>query len=257
MPATAPLLDTPPAAPAAAARRRILLLVAVGILALVAVTAWYLLRPAPTGVDITSAVEQVGADTGETAAAAGTDGTWLVDTSVGEFSVADTTGTFVGFRVDEELASVGATTAVGRTPDVSGELNLDGSTLTAASFSADLTGIVSDESRRENAIQRALETTTFPSADFTLTEPVELGEVPTDGATTEVTATGDLTIAGVTQQVAVPLQFSVSDGVAVVTGTLDVTFADYGIETPTAPAVVSVEDAGIVELQLFLTRSGA
>jgi len=46
--------------------------------------------------------------------------TWAVDTTVGEFSYEDSTGTFVGFRVDEELSGLGSTTAVGRTPDVSG-----------------------------------------------------------------------------------------------------------------------------------------
>lgn len=63
-------------------------------------------------------------------------------------------------------------------------------------------------------------------------------------------------MAGESNQVTVPLQFSVSGDVAVVTCTLDVTFADYGVEVPTAPIVVSVEDTGIVELQLFLTRAG-
>ena len=46
----------------------------------------------------------------------GLDGTWTVDPSIGSFS--DFSGSFVGYRVDEELANVGAATAVGRTPDV-------------------------------------------------------------------------------------------------------------------------------------------
>ena len=52
-------------------------------------------------------------------------GTWTVDTSVGEFSYEDSTGTFVGFRVDEELAGLGSTTAVGRTPAVSGTVTIE------------------------------------------------------------------------------------------------------------------------------------
>lgn len=261
-----PQLDDPPATDRATARRRrTLALVAVGVLAVVAATLWYLTRPAPEAVSIDSAVGQLASgaestaeDADTTAAAAaggtGTDGTWTVDSSVGEFSVEESTGTFVGFRVDEELANVGATTAVGRTPEVSGGLTLDGSTLTDATFSAGLTAIVSDQSRREDAIQRALDTTAHPTADFTLTEPVELAEAPTD-STTAATATGELTIAGVTRQVEVPLEFSVTDGVAVVTGTLDITLADYGIEAPTAPIVVSVADTATVELQLFLTQA--
>jgi polyisoprenoid-binding protein YceI len=242
-----------------ALRRNLLVaaaLVVVGVLAAV----WFLTRPAPEGVAITDAVDQLPAATEEAAAspsgsaAAGVtaDGTWEVDTSIGTFSVEETTGTFVGFRVDEELANVGATTAVGRTPAVSGSITLDGTTLTAAEFSADLTQLVSDQQRRDGAIQRALETGTYPAATFTLTEPATLDRLPAEGETVAVTALGDLTVHGVTRQVQVPLQVSLSGGVAVVTGSFDVTFADYGVEAPTAPVVLSVEDTGLVELQLFL-----
>lgn len=130
---------------------------------------------------------------------------------------------------------MGATTAVGRTPAVSGGIELDGITLSEATFTADLTELVSDESRRDDAIQRALETATFPEATFTLTEPV------------------DLTVHGVTRPVEVPLQVSLTGGAAVVTGSFDVAFADYGVNVPTAPVVLSVEDSGVVGLQLFLS----
>jgi hypothetical protein len=39
-----------------------------------------------------------------------------------------------------------------------------------------------------------------------------------------------------------------------VVGTFDIVFADYGVEVPSAPIVLSVEDHGVVEIQLFLTR---
>lgn len=79
--------------------------------------------------------------------------------------------------------------------------------------------------------------------------------MPTDGATTAATAAGELTVAGTTQPVEVPLEFSVTDGVAVVTGSLDILLSDYGIEAPSAPIVVSVADTATVELQLFLTQA--
>lgn len=122
---------------------------------------------------------------------AGADGTWTVDTAVGTFDVVDATGTFVGFRIDEELASVGATTAVGRTPAVTGDATIDGTTLTAATVEADLTAVVSDEPRRDSRIQAALETDRFPMATFTLSGPVELGADPTTGEQVTVTAPGD------------------------------------------------------------------
>ena len=41
---------------------------------------------------------------------------------------------------------------------------------------------------------------------------------------------------------------------AVVVGSLEITFADYGVTVPQAPVVVSVDDFGIVEMQLLFTR---
>ena len=55
---------------------------------------------------------------------AATDGVWTVDTSIGTFDGSCLSevcsSTFAGFRINEELASIGAKTVVGRTPGVSG-----------------------------------------------------------------------------------------------------------------------------------------
>jgi polyisoprenoid-binding protein YceI len=176
-----------------------------------------------------------------------------VDPSVGTFSLTESTGTFVGVRVDEELSSIGATTAVMRTPDVTGTVELDGTTLVAASFEADFTTLVSDESRRDGAVQRALETDTYPTATFVLTEPVELDALPQPDSPVSTTAVGELTVHGVTNTVEVPLDVAIADGVTVVTGSFDITLSDYGVTAPTAPIVLSVADTGTVELQLYLT----
>lgn len=103
-------------------------------------------------------VEASGAPVDVTAGAA--DGAWNVDTSIGDIS--DGTSSYVGFRVAEVLARVGETEAIGRTPAVSGELVVSGTTLESALIEADLTQIRSDRSRRDRAIQRALETGEFP-----------------------------------------------------------------------------------------------
>jgi hypothetical protein len=51
----------------------------------------------------------------------------------------------------------------------------------------------------------------------------------------------------------------VHDGVAVddniVVGSLDIVFADYGVSVPTAPIVVSAQDHGVVEFQLFFAHA--
>ncbi|HEY7736102.1 MAG TPA: hypothetical protein VH813_04850 [Candidatus Limnocylindrales bacterium] len=120
----------------AAVARLAVALFAVAIVAGGGYGAWYLfLRPAapaavgaPTPVAPSSASPSGTAPTGTSAtpgaAASGIAGDlagrWTVDPSVGSF--ADFSGTFVGYRIREELAGVGAQEAVGRTPAVSGTL---------------------------------------------------------------------------------------------------------------------------------------
>ena len=185
----------------------------------------------------------------------GVEGAWTVDTSVGEFSFQDSTGTFVGFRVKEELAGIGSTEAVGRTPVVSGTLVIEGSLLTEVTIEADLSQLTTDRSQRDAAARRALDTNQFPLATFTLTEPVDLGDAAATGEPVSVTATGDLTVHGVTQSVAFPLEAQLVSDLIVVVGSLNVVFADFGVSVPTAPIVASAEDNGPIELQLFFSRA--
>lgn len=186
-------------------------------------------------------------------ATGGLDGTWSVDPSVGSFS--DFTGSFAGYRVKETLANIGATTAVGRTPDVTGSITLQGSSITAGEFSVNVTTLVSDQQFRDGQLKRqALQTDQFPTATFTLAGPLDLGAAPADGATITVTAAGDLTLHGQTRRVEIPLQALVKGDVVTVTGSLDLAFADFGISQPQSMMVLSVEDHGILELQLQLRR---
>ncbi len=187
-----------------------------------------------------------------TSTADGIAGTWAVDTSIGSGD----TGTFVGYRVKEQLATVGAQEAVGRTSGVTGSLTIDGTTITAVDITADLTGLQSDESNRDRQLQRqGLETGTFPTATFKLTQPIELASVPAEGEIVEVTATGDLTLHGVTKSVQIPLQARLESGVITVAGSLPIQFADYSIQQPQGMIVLSVEDHGILELQVHFTRA--
>jgi polyisoprenoid-binding protein YceI len=153
------------------------------------------------------------------------------------------------------LSGIGSTTAVGRTPAVSGTMTIDGTTLTAATIDADMTALTTNNSRRDRPAKDALGTDQFPSATFALTSPVDLGSAATTGAKTTVTATGDLTVHGVTKSVEIPLEARLVDDTIVVVGSLDVVFSDYGIEAPTAPIVLSVDDHGEIELQLFFRQS--
>lgn len=193
---------------------------------------------------------------------AATDGVWNVDTTIGTFDQTCLTevcgSSFAGFRINEELAGVGAKTVVGRTPGVSGSMELVGSQVIGAEFVVDMTQLVTDNDSRTQALTRqngGLETATFPEARFELTEPIELGTLPAEGATIEAQAVGNLTVHGVTNPVTIPLTAESQAGLIIVIGSLEnIALADYDIPIPTAAVVVSVEDIATMELQLFLSR---
>lgn len=246
---------------AAIARSRYRLLGAALLLALAAggaYGAWYVfLRPGgPAAVDASQVALPSIAATAPASGVSdpGIEGDWTVDTSVGSFS--DFTSSYVGYRVQETLAGVGGQTAVGRTPDVSGSLTIEGTSVTAVQVTADLTTLQSDDDRRDGQLRRqAIETGTFPTATFELTAPIELPDNAASGEVFAASATGNLTLHGVTREVQVPIQARLENGVIVLTGSIEIVFADYQIDPPTSFAVLSVDDHGVMELQLFLTRT--
>jgi polyisoprenoid-binding protein YceI len=170
-------------------------------------------------------------------------GTWTV-----------TTGTEAGYRVREQLAQFDAETdAVGRTKDVTGSITLtsDGTsaTLTEGSITVDTTTITSDESRRDNRLRReGLETDAFPTATFTLTQPVEIPAAALAGTATDVTLVGDLTLHGVTKSVQIPAQAKLADGTVQVLGSVSFPLSDYGIVAPNIGGfIISIADQGALE----------
>lgn len=162
---------------------------------------------------------------------------------------------FVGYRVNEQLVTVGATEAVGRTSAVTGSLEFDGSAITAVEVVADLTRLKSDDDRRDGRLRtQGIQWGTFPEASFVLAEPIAIDGVPAEGETISATAVGDLTLHGVTNRVDFPLEGTLSNGVVVVVGSLLIQFADYDMEAPSAMSVVSVDDQGVIELQMVFSR---
>ncbi len=183
------------------------------------------------------------------------DGTWTVDPTIGSFDYAadDFSGSWVGYRVQEELAGVGGTTAVGRTPDITGSITVDGSAITGGDLTADLTTLQSNESMRDGQLRnQGIQTDRFPTATFVLTQPIELGTIPAEGTAITATAIGDLTIHGVTRNVEIPLQAVQQGDIIGVAGSLTFTWDDFGMEQPTSMRVVSLADDVTMELQAFL-----
>jgi polyisoprenoid-binding protein YceI len=128
--------------------------------------------------------------------------------------------------------------------------------LRSAEFEVDVTSIRTNDSRRDSQVQRALDTSSNPTATFRLTEPLAIDTAAAlRGERLSVTAVGDLTIAGTTRSVSFPLTAQLSGSAIDVAGSIDIVFADYGVSVPRSAVVVSVEDHGTLELELVLTRA--
>jgi polyisoprenoid-binding protein YceI len=224
---------------------------------------WLLLRDdAPEEASIDAAGETLDAagggsgvdDEGGAFPAPGVDGEWSVDTSLGSFD--DFSGTWAGYRVEEELANVGASTAVGRTPDVSGTMTVEGGEVAAVDVEVDMTTLQSDNGQRDGQLAtRGIEYERFPTATFTLTSPLPLPDAADGAWSVSTRATGDLTIHGVTREVTVSLDAEVTDGSAAVVGQAPVRLTDFGIEAPTGFRVLSIDDDATFEFQIFFTRT--
>jgi polyisoprenoid-binding protein YceI len=169
---------------------------------------------------------------------AGFDGDW-VPTDASEF----------GYRVEEVLAGVNAT-AVGRSNEISGLMTIAGTTIPVVDIEVQVASITSDESRRDGAFTgRVMNAAEFPTATFTLTQPIELGAVPADGEQITASATGDLTLRGVTNEVTFDVTAQANGQLIGVLGSIPVLFSDYGIDNPSF-AGVTTEDNGLVEFVL-------
>jgi polyisoprenoid-binding protein YceI len=202
------------------------------------------------------------ASTTTTAASAGSETTTgdSADTTVADDALDGTwtvaSGSQAGYRVGEVLFGQD-TEATGRTSGVTGELVLDGTTVSSATITVDMQTVESDESRRDGQFHgRIMDTGTFPTATFTLTEPIELSTLPADGTEVTVTATGEFTIHGVTNPATFELTARRNGATIEVLGTIPVQFADYDIpDASGGPA--TVKDNGEIEFALAFTRASA
>lgn len=190
------------------------------------------------------------ATSGAPVSATGVAGTWNV-----------ATGSQAGYRVRERLANLSAESdAVGRTENVTGsitvEANGDGARLTGGTLTVDTTTITSDENRRDNRLRtEGLQTDQYPTATFTVTQPVDVPAAALAGTATGITLTGDLTLHGVTKSVQIPAQAQLVGDTMQVAGSLAFPLSDYQISPPNVGGfILSISDQGTLEFLVSFSK---
>jgi polyisoprenoid-binding protein YceI len=170
----------------------------------------------------------------------------------GTWTVAE--GSQAGYRAKEVLFGQDAE-AAGRTTDVTGELVIDGTSVTSVEVVVDMTTIASDSDRRDGQFHgRIMSTGEFPEATFSLRETIELGELPAPGTEVTVDATGDFTIRGVTKSLTFSLTARQSGANIQVTAQVPVKWSDFQIPDP-SNAAAAVADNGEMEFALNFAKA--
>ena len=168
-----------------------------------------------------------------------TDGTWTIAPS-----------STAGYRVDEVLNGADVTVA-GVTDQVTGTVVVADGDLADADVIVDVASITTDSGRRDSYFRdNVMDVDANPTATFSVTEVADLPEVT--GTPVTVPVTGELTLAGVTQQVQTEISVVRTAGGIDVSGSVPVAFDYYGIDPPNL-GFVRVDDQGAVEFLLHLT----
>lgn len=179
-------------------------------------------------------------------------GTW----TVGAASVA-------GYRVHEKLAILPAPSeAVGRTSSITGQATVvdtgGADRVTAAGFTVQVDTLTSDRPMRDRRIHTlGLQSSTYPTASFTLSEPITLPASALMGAVTHVTATGPLTLHGQTRTVSIPMTLRLSGSTFEAVGSITFPWSEFGMQPPNYGNFVRVDSTATMELDLHFTRSAS
>jgi polyisoprenoid-binding protein YceI len=158
-----------------------------------------------------------------------------------------------GYRIVEDgIASEKVVT--GRTTSVTGTVVLSERSLESTEITVDMASVTSDQPLRDAAFRDdLLDTGQFPTAVFTQDDPVRI-EVPPGGEPLEVDVPGTLTLKGVEQPVTATIQGVGTDATVTVVGTIEVALADFGIDPPSIPNVLTARDTGVIEFKLVLEQ---
>ena len=162
------------------------------------------------------------------------------------------------YRVQEELAQVGETEAVGETQAIIGQFAFDASGLPLACsrFDVDLRTLASDSARRDNYLyNNTLEAETYPLATFVLRAVEGMSAPLTEGEEATVRLIGDLTLRETTKLVAWEATITMADGALSGAPATEFEMPDFAIEPPSVPVVLALDET--VRLEVDLTARPA
>jgi polyisoprenoid-binding protein YceI len=150
--------------------------------------------------------------------------------------------------------------AVGKTPQVAGEVTLDPSAPQNSSLgtiTADVSQFASDSDRRDNAIRgRFLQSSQYPTVTFNATGIEGLPQTYQEGQEITFKVNGDLTIRDVTKPVSFDVTAVLSSGTLSGQAVTTILMSDFGFGPISVAGILNTEDQAKVTLT-FVARSDA
>jgi polyisoprenoid-binding protein YceI len=114
--------------------------------------------------------------------------------------------------------------------------------------------VISDQTERNAQFDgRIMDVAEYPTATFTLTSPIKLGGPLQEGVAANTSASGDLTLHGVTQPITFKVSIeSTSSGLDAL-AEIPIKFSTWKIENPSIGGFVTTANSGTLEVLLSTT----
>ncbi|MGC4108427.1 MAG: YceI family protein [Thermomicrobiales bacterium] len=176
--------------------------------------------------------------------------------TAGSVFTVDAASSQASYSVQEVLTGQGDATALGTTNALIGTILLDdaGTPVPCSVVYVDLRTLTTDEDRRDNQVQKVLETSTYPLGTFIVTGTEGLDGAVNDGQEHTFKLIGDLTVHGVTKQTTWDATVKVDGDTLTGTATTTITFGDFGMDAPVFGPVASIEDEFQLSINISATK---
>lgn len=174
--------------------------------------------------------------------------------------VIDSQNSVISYAVDETFLNQNnrLATAVGKTSEITGELEIDlrnPSNISFGEFVVNIQTLRSDSSRRDSAIQnRWLESAKFPLARFNVREVKDFPQNPKENETIKFQIIGELTIRETTRPVTWDVSAMLKGDQILGKATTFIYMADWGIEPPSIAGVLTVKDGVTLNLEFTFLK---
>ena len=169
---------------------------------------------------------------------------------------------FFGGALDQLGIQPGLVDTIGSTQEISGEMQLNLSDLSAPQvsnqFEVNLQSLTSNQSRRDNQIrQRWLESNRYPLAQFTITSLENLPESYSPDQEVTFQASGDITVREVTRPVTFDVTAKLVGDTITGVATTQLRMTDFGFEPPNFANLFSVADEFTARVEFTFAPQGS